>query len=94
MYLICRGEVEVVDGSGRVIKTLKDGDFFGETALLMSTPRTATIRTRSQCDFFVLNRADFTRILRDYPRFFETLRTVAKERYDMALTADDVRAPE
>ncbi len=93
MYLICRGEVEVIDGSGKVIKTLKDGDFFGETALLMSTPRTATIRTKSLCDFFVLNRAEFSRILRDYPQFFEALRKVAKERYDMAISADDMMTP-
>jgi len=93
MYLICRGEVEVIDGSGKVIKTLKDGDFFGETALLMSTPRTATIRTTSLCDFFVLNRADFSRILRDYPQFLEVLQKVAEERYDMAISAHDVMAP-
>ena len=92
MYLICRGEVEVIDGAGKVTKTLKDGDFFGETALLMSTPRTATIRATSRCDFFVLNRTDFSRILRDYPQFLEVMQKVAKERYNLAISADDVMA--
>ena len=93
MYLICRGEIEVIDGTGRVVKTMRDGDFFGETALLMSTPRTAGVRAKTQCNFFVLNKADFARILHDHPQFLETMRTVAKERYDLAVCADDVLAP-
>lgn len=90
MYLICRGEVEVLNGAGEVVATLKDGDFFGEAALLMSTPRTATIRAKNPSDFFVLNRTDFSRILRDHPQFLEAVRKVAKERYDLAVSADQV----
>jgi hypothetical protein len=93
MYLICRGEVEVIDGAGHVVATLKDGDFFGEAALLMSSPRTATIRARTQCDFFVLNRTDFSRILRDHPQFLDAVQKVARERYDLAVSADQVLAP-
>ncbi len=90
MYLICRGEVEVVDGHGAVVATLKDGDFFGETALLMSTPRTATVRASAPSDFFILNRSDFSRILKDYPQFFEVVQKVAKDRYKLAISAEDV----
>jgi glucose-6-phosphate 1-dehydrogenase len=90
MYLICRGEVEVITNSGQVAKTLRDGDFFGETGLLMSTPRTATIRAKSACDFFVLSKTDFSRILRDHPQFFDAMQKVAKERYDLAIFADQV----
>lgn len=92
MYLICRGEIEVIDGSGKVVKMLKDGDFFGETALLMSTPRTATVRAKTLCNFFVLSKSDFARILRDHPQFMETLQRVAKERFDLAISADDMLA--
>ncbi len=92
MYLICRGEIEVIDCNGNIVKTLSDGDFFGETALLMSTPRTASIRAKTQCNFFVLKKADFARILHDHPQFLDTMQKVAKERFDLAVCADDVLA--
>ena len=43
MYVLARGEVEVLDDAGKVVKTLKDGDFFGEIGVLTSLPRTAKI---------------------------------------------------
>ncbi|MFY9221477.1 MAG: glucose-6-phosphate dehydrogenase, partial [Blastocatellia bacterium] len=83
MYLLARGEVEVLDDSGTVVKVLKDGDFFGEIALLMSTPRMANVRARTSCDLFVLDKADFNRILHDHPQFAESVMKVANERYSV-----------
>ena len=92
MYLICRGEVEVLDASGKVVKTLKDGDFFGEIGLLMATPRTATLRAKTLCDLFVLEKADFSRILQDYPQFAGEIMSVARERYDLVVSAEQLMA--
>ena len=92
MYMISRGEVEVRDRGGKVVRTLKDGDFFGEIGLLMSTPRTATVVAKTQCDLFVLKRADFSRILRDHPQFADRMITVAKERYDLAVSGAELMA--
>ncbi|MBK7995119.1 MAG: glucose-6-phosphate dehydrogenase [Blastocatellia bacterium] len=83
MYLLARGEVDVLDDSGNVVKVLKDGDFFGEVALLKSTPRMANVRARSSCDLFVLDKADFNRILHDHPQFAENVMKVANERYSV-----------
>ena len=69
LYLISRGEVEVIDGSGNVVATLGEGNFFGEISLLTSAPRNATVRAKSYCDFFVLDKSEFTRVLRDRPQF-------------------------
>lgn len=92
MYLICRGEVEVIDGAGSVVKTLRDGDCFGEVGLLLSTPRTATIRAKTNCELFVLEQADFSRILRDHPQFAETMMKIARERYDLVVSKDQLMA--
>ena len=92
MYFICRGEVEVLDGDGQLIETLKDGDFFGEIGLLISTPRTATVRAKALSDLFVLKKSDFNHILRDYPQFAEAITQVALERYHLTLSKDQLMA--
>jgi glucose-6-phosphate 1-dehydrogenase len=90
MYLICRGEVEVLDVHGNVIKTLKDGDFFGEIGLLLSTPRTATVRAKTLCDMFVLEKGAFSRILQDYPQFAAQITKIARDRYDVTVSAEEL----
>jgi len=92
MYLICHGEVEVIDGTGQVVQTLRDGDFFGEISLLIPTSRTATVKAKTQSDLFVLGKTDFSRILRDHPQFAETMMKVAKERYHLAISREQLMA--
>jgi glucose-6-phosphate 1-dehydrogenase len=92
MYLLARGEVEVLDDAGRVVKTLKDGDVFGEIAILMSTPRTANVRAVTGCDLFVLDKADFRRILRDHPQFAQGVAKVARERFNLDVTVQSLIA--
>ena len=92
MYFICRGEVDVLDKSGDIIGQLQDGEFFGEVALLLATPRTADIRARTLCDLFILSQNDFKRILRDHPQFAERILQVAKERYDLAISEKEFMA--
>ncbi len=93
MYVIARGEVEVQDDNGAVIKTLKDGDFFGEIGVLMSLPRTANVRAKTSCDLFVLDKADFSRILRDHPQFAHGVLEIAKARYNLTIDAGHLTAP-
>jgi glucose-6-phosphate 1-dehydrogenase len=93
LYLVARGEVEVLDDVGNVLKVLKDGDIFGEIGVLMSTPRTADVRARTSCDLFVLEKADFSRILRDNPQFAKAVLQVAKDRYDLNLNHQVLTAP-
>jgi glucose-6-phosphate 1-dehydrogenase len=90
MYVVVRGELEVLDDGGRVLKTFRDGDIFGEVALLMHTPRTATVRTKTVADLLALDKASFTRILRDHPQFGDGVQRIARERYNMDVKADAV----
>ena len=78
MFLICRGEVEVIDGAGQVIAVLSDGDCFGEVALVFSEPRTATVRAKTLCDLFVLEKSNFVRILQDHPQFTAAIEQIAR----------------
>jgi signal-transduction protein with cAMP-binding, CBS, and nucleotidyltransferase domain len=83
MYVIVRGEVEVLDEDGGVLRVLKDGACVGEIALLIRAPRTASVRARTGCDLLALDAAAFDRILHDSPHFAERVRRIARERYDL-----------
>jgi glucose-6-phosphate 1-dehydrogenase len=78
MYIICRGQAEVVDSGGKHVATLQEGDVFGELALLFAQPRAATIKAVTDCDLFVLNKADFDRVTKEHPDFLAGLLEVAK----------------
>jgi glucose-6-phosphate 1-dehydrogenase len=93
LYLVARGEVEVLDERGQTIKVLSDGDIFGEIAVLTSRPRIADIRAKTSCDLFVLDKSDFSRILRDNPQFASAVQQVAKERYSLNLATSALMAP-
>lgn len=65
-YLVRSGSVEVVreEGAGpRVAATLGRGDIVGESALLTSTPRDATLRARIPTELLVLKRSDLIETL-------------------------------
>ncbi len=93
LYLLARGKVEVIDDAGKVIEVLRDGDIFGEISVLMSTPRTATVRTRKGCDLFVLDKADFSHILRDNPHIAAAVQRIAQERYNLNVQAEALTSP-
>ncbi len=85
MYFVARGEVEVVDGA--VVSVLGEGGFFGEKSLLLSEPRSATVRARTQCDLYVLEKTDLMKVLRDHPRFARSILEAYSRRYEVELEA-------
>ena len=81
MYFLSRGSVDVVsDDESIIFATLREGSFFGEIALLLSMPRTATIKARDYCDLYSLNKAAFERVLEKYPDFATQVRELAEQR--------------
>jgi voltage-gated potassium channel len=70
MYFISRGMVEIIAPDGEIVMTtLKDGEFFGELALLFSQPRTASARAVDYCDLYTLDKDTFDHALARYPEF-------------------------
>jgi ATP-binding cassette, subfamily B, bacterial len=71
LYFIDRGEVEVVitgpAGEERRVALLRDGDYFGEIALLEDVPRTATVRARAPTVLLGLGREQFLELLQAVP---------------------------
>ncbi len=93
LYLIESGQVQVVTGppdNEKVLAYLGPGNFFGEMALLLEEPRTATIRVVIDSEVWVLRKNDLQALLNEYPvmtlqmsrelsrRLVETSRMVAQ----------------
>lgn len=69
-YLIARGCVQVLipdDTGDRLVKTLHDGDFFGELALLRNVPRAASILAWADTWCLSLSCQHFLRIIHTEP---------------------------
>jgi putative ABC transport system ATP-binding protein len=64
----------------RRLNLLKDGDFFGEEALLKSKPRNATVRTTKRTVLYVLGEADFRDAISKSESLLEELNKVLFER--------------
>ncbi len=81
MFFISKGSVDVVSADGSTVyATLSGGQFFGEIALLLSMPRTASIIAKDYCDLYSLDKDTFDRILARYPAFAQTIKELAETR--------------
>ena len=50
------------DGDSKVVATLRDGNYFGEIALLTTKPRQATVKASGSLNVLALDRSTFTRV--------------------------------
>jgi voltage-gated potassium channel len=81
MYFISQGSVDVLSADEQTVyATLTAGQFFGEIALLLSMPRTATIRAREYCDLYRLDKDNFDQVIQRYPDFAERINELAEKR--------------
>ena len=84
-FVLIDGEVDV-RAKGRKVKTLGDGSFFGEMALVSEKPRNATVTTTTPVRVLVINEPAFRRLLRDSPQIqLKVLQTLADRAAENAL---------
>ena len=84
-FLLVDGEVEV-RMKGRKVKSLANGAFFGEMALVSSLPRNATVTSLSPVRVLVVHEQAFRRLLRDSPGIqLKVMQTLADRAVENAL---------
>ena len=66
LYIINHGQADVVVDTRRV-NTLNAGDYFGEMALLVGEPRSATVRATMSTEVYSLAQTDFESLLTSVP---------------------------
>lgn len=82
MYFIGRGEVHILAKDGSTIQAvLRDGDFFGEGALVLGQPRSATVRAVGYCDLYALDKPSFESIMQRHPEFAAHIEAMIKARF-------------
>ena len=64
-YILLEGSVQVMR-DGETVAELGPGDFFGETALLLDMPRTATVQASARALTWSITRAAFQRLVGGY----------------------------
>src|SRR5215208_4629972 len=65
-FVIVEGDAEVTRGK-RKLRTLGNGDFFGEISLITRLPRTASVTTLSPTRALVITDRSFRRVLEQSP---------------------------
>ena len=78
-FVLLSGEAEVTKGGGR-INTMKEGDFFGEIALVTKMPRTATVTATTDVDVLVITERDFDALLKKSPEISRNIAEALAER--------------
>ncbi|MCE9523223.1 MAG: cation:proton antiporter [Alphaproteobacteria bacterium] len=78
MYFIASGTVDVLVVPDPV--RLKNGDFFGEMALLNDKPRNADVVSAGYTNMLVLKRRDFDALLKAHAGLRETIEEMARKR--------------
>lgn len=81
MVFITKGVLEIInEGSGEVYCEYGPGEYFGNLSIMLEEKRTATIRSKSFCEVFILDSEAFFRIKRDFPEFLDVMKKTAAEK--------------
>lgn len=78
-FVLLKGEADVTRG-GRQINTMKEGDFFGEIALVTKMPRTATVTATTDVDVLVITERAFDGLLKKQPEIGRAVAEALAER--------------
>lgn len=84
LYIIQKGRVKIskiVDNNEVLLAVLKEGDMFGEMALLENKPRSATaITAAEECQLLAVNRQNFNQMVSTQPQLIARLTTTLADR--------------
>lgn len=78
-FVLLEGEAAVTKGDRR-INTMKNGDFFGEIALVTKMPRTATVKATSDVRVLVITERDFGALIKRSPEVGRAVAQALAER--------------
>ncbi len=81
MYLIREGKIKITKGRGadeKVLAVLKEGDFFGEMAIIDGSPRSATATSVENTSLLVIDKETFRNKIKENPLIEYVLETLSR----------------
>jgi CRP-like cAMP-binding protein len=78
-FYVLRDGTATVTIDGDEVRTLAEGDFFGELAILGDGRRTATVTTASRARVLVLFGTEFRRLQHEYPELAAQIESALRE---------------
>ena len=81
MYLIRDGKVKITKGKGddeKVLAVLKEGDFFGEMAIIDGSPRSASAIAATPVTMLVIDKETFKAKIKENPLIEYVLETLSR----------------
>ena len=97
MFVVHRGAVDVqikeAGAETKVLRKLREGDFFGEMGLLTGEPRTATVLTDGETEILEINSLCLKSILEENPKLVESLSRIIEERRQSFTKPEDELMP-
>lgn len=92
-YIILSGSVEVfVEKINKHLTTLAAGKFFGELALMLGIPRTASVRAIEDTILFAIHKNGFEKILQENPELAEVIvQELAKHQEELSERQKELR---
>ncbi|KAJ1558403.1 hypothetical protein HK096_001296 [Nowakowskiella sp. JEL0078] len=84
MFFVVEGSADVISDDGtKVYAVMPQHSFFGEVALFFDVPRTATVRSSTNCSLFELAKDSLSQILEQHPVLKQTMIAAATENYEL-----------
>lgn len=81
MYFIAIGSVNIISPDNtKVLKTLFNGDFVGEMALIRNSRRMCSVVASTLCLVYSLKKKDFYETLKNFPQVLEKLKQESENR--------------
>jgi CRP-like cAMP-binding protein len=83
LFIIQKGSVKItkiIENNEILLAVLKNGDIFGEMALLESKPRAAGAVAYEDCQLMAVNRENFEKMIKTQPQLIARLTTLLSER--------------
>ncbi len=84
IYIVKSGEVEIVrqdkEKGETIVARLRDGEYFGEMALLTNAPRNASARAGAKTEVLTIEREDFQSLFSGIPAFRASVESAMSKR--------------